>query len=409
MKSPKNIFIFLILLAFACGESEEPALVEELTFGELSLADLENTGNATDINLALSLEGSIAALTEMRVFLIKADGVVDKEAALQSTFSQTILPGRNIDIFLDATLMDTDGEVVNEGVPYQVVVEGTFPSGTTFSSELSNVLTLKNEIVLTTPVLQGNFNGMEDIIIDEQGQLYVAGGGTAPNTVYKITPGGNSTVFSSGHQQPVGIDIDLEGNIYVSNLNATTIQKITPVGTVSTFVSDEKLTGGGGIAIDEEGTLYNAFFAGTTLFRIKDGVLEEWITDESLRGLVGMTYDPEEDKLYAANFNSGTILHIKEDGTMTQIVDTPLSIGHVAYKDGFFYATGWHEHQVMQISLDGEITATIGISGVMGDQDGSDQATFNSPNGIAVSPDGKYVYVSQGNGKLRKIVLTRSN
>lgn len=406
-----NRFIFLcssLLFVTACSSSEDPEVVEELTFTNLSLTDRENTGTVTDINFTASLSGTLDALTELRLFLIPAQGTIDTEAALSSGFSQTLLRGRSIDIMLEADLKDTEGEVVEEGVPYQVVLQGTFLSGATVASALSNTLILSNEIVVTTPVLQGNFNGMEDIAVGPDGELYIAGGGTAPDFVYKVTPGGNSTVFSNGHFQPVGIDVDDSGNVYVSNFNANNIQKITPTGTLSTYASSDALSGGGGIAINREGVLFNAFFAGSTIFQITEGTVDTYATDGSLQGLVGMTYDEDEDKLYAANFNDGTIFQISEDGTRTLIADTPLSIGHLAFKNGSFYATGWHQHQVMEISLTGEITATIG-TGSPGDLDGSDNATFNAPNGVAVSLDGKYVYISQGNGKLRKIILARPN
>lgn len=248
---------------------------------------------------------------------------------------------------------------------------------------------------------------MEDIAVGPDGEIYVVGGDTAPEVVYKVTPGGSSSVFSSNHQQPVGIDIDADGNLYVSNFNATNIQKITPSGVVSTFATSEALSGGGGIAIDNNGVLFNAFFAGNTIFQITEGSVETYLSNGSLQGLVGMTYDPEEEKLYAANFNDGTIFHVDTDGSITIIANLPLSIGHLAYRDGFFYATNWFEHRVMQVSLNGEISATIG-TGDNGDRDGSEDATFNSPNGIAVSLDSKYVYVSQGNGKLKKIILERA-
>ncbi|MDW3195040.1 MAG: hypothetical protein R8G66_21890 [Cytophagales bacterium] len=409
MKRNKIIFFFATLLFLnACSNTENPEVVEELTFTNLTLADRENTGTAADINLTVFMDGTFEVIDEVRLFLINTQESANIDAALISGFSQSLLAGRSLDILLDADLKDTQGEVVEEGVPYQVVLQGIFSSGNTITSELSNTLTLANEIVVTTPKLQGDFNGMEDIAVGPEGELYIAGGGTAPEFVYKVTSEVNSTVFTRGHFQPVGIDVDSEGNVYVSNFNANSIQKITPTAAVTTFATSDALSGGGGIAINNEGVLFNAFFAGSTIFQITEGTVDSYVTDGSLQGLVGMTYDPEEDKLYASNFNDGTIFHVSSDGTRTLIADTPLSIGHLAYKNGLFYATGWHQHQVMEISKDGEITATIG-TGVNGDRDGTEDATFNSPNGIAVSLDGKYVYVTQGNGKLRKIILPRAD
>jgi hypothetical protein len=70
-----------------------------------------------------------------------------------------------------------------------------------------------------------------------------------------------------------------------------------------------------------------------------------------------------------------------------------------------FYATGFNEHKVFVVSMDGEILATIG-NGNPATVDGtSSQSSFFNPNGIAVSKDGKYLFISQGDGALRKIVL----
>jgi DNA-binding beta-propeller fold protein YncE len=207
----------------------------------------------------------------------------------------------------------------------------------------------------------------------------------------------------------VGIALDTEGKIYSSNFNNTTIKKTTPVGVTSNLVTNNLLTGGGGLAFDNDGNLFNTFFSSATLYKITNGVVTEFTTSNLFNGPVGLTYDKVRGELYVASFNSGKILNVAVDGTVTEVADTPATIGHLAYANDHFYVTGWNEHKVYKVSLTGAIVETIG-RGTNADLDGpAASAQFSQPNGIAVSPDGRYVFVSQGNGKLRKIIMARDN
>lgn len=408
MSDLKYLVSLFVIICFSssCSEDESPEVEDELIFSNLSLTDLGNGGDASDFHLTGFLDGNIESLSSLKLFLIKGEEALDVDAVVASTSFQNLAVSKTLSIQIDSELEDSDSEVVTEDVPYQVIVQGTFSSGETFIEELSSAVMLKNEIVLTTPSLNGNFNATEDIVAAPDGTLYVAGGATDPNSIYKVSPNGESSIFSSGHSNPVGITIDKEGNLYASNFQATTIHKISASGVVSDFISDPLLSGGGGVAIDNDGVLYNAFFAKPTLFRYQNNVLDEFVNNSSFNGPVGMDYDPIEDQLYVSSFSNGKIFSIEKDGTITEIADTPASIGHLAYFNNHFFVTGWNEHKVYQVAADGEIVATLG-SGVVGNRDGNENATFTNPNGIAVSPDGKYVYVSQGDGKLRKIILPR--
>jgi sugar lactone lactonase YvrE len=58
---------------------------------------------------------------------------------------------------------------------------------------------------------------------------------TFDGLVYKIEPSGKKSIFASGLNQPNGIAIDGDGNLYVAEVGRDRITKITPTGDQSIF------------------------------------------------------------------------------------------------------------------------------------------------------------------------------
>jgi sugar lactone lactonase YvrE len=102
------------------------------------------------------------------------------------------------------------------------------------------------------PGTSARFNYPIGIAVDVSGNVYVAD--FENQRIRKITPAGNvSTLAGSGTRgyangpgntaqfnQPTGIDVDASGNVYVveGNFNYTSIRKITPDGVVSAFAGN---------------------------------------------------------------------------------------------------------------------------------------------------------------------------
>ena len=70
-----------------------------------------------------------------------------------------------------------------------------------------------------------------DVYVSHYGAGFPGNG----NSIYRITPDGNSSVFAQGNglQVPVSLAIDEEGNLYAPNIANAKLFKITPDGTVS--------------------------------------------------------------------------------------------------------------------------------------------------------------------------------
>ncbi len=406
----------LMLAILACGNDAIPEIPNtpdpeepgDLSFESFETRDTDNTGTPADVQLKFTIKSDLTILKDLH--LIAAQNTITLEDALSIPKEQALQLNAQESYIqnLPVSMVDVEGNQLIEGINYNLYVLATFIDDQ-LTPNLSTAYSMKfsNEAVVITPQLSGEFSGSEDIAIDNQGNLYVNGGSTSVSNIFKVTPVGESSIFSTGFSHPVGIDIDDAGNLYVSNFRNTTINKVGPDGTSITWADDSRLSGGGGIALGNNGTVYNTFWATTSLFNITEGEVGVHCRHPQFDGPIGITYDRTNEQLFVASFNSGKIFRVDDDGTITEVADTPISIGHMAYFNDHFYVTGWKEHQVLKVSADGNIVETYG-SGISGTEDGQPgDAKFSQPNGIAVTPDGKYIYVSQGNGKLRKIVNQR--
>ena len=69
--------------------------------------------------------------------------------------------------------------------------------------------------------------------------------------------------------------------------------------------------------------------------------------------------------------------------------------GHIVYVDGVLFVVARAAHQIYEVSMSGEMKLFAG-SGEKGGADGPRlEASFCFPNDIAISPDGKTLYVNE--------------
>ena len=114
----------------------------------------------------------------------------------------------------------------------------------------------------------------------------------------------------------------------------------------------------------------------------------------------------EIGNLYVSNWWDGEIVKVSPNKNISTIAKFA-RVGHIAYYDGFIYATEIQTHKIYKIATDGSEITHIAGSGTPGREDGIGViAKLNNPNGITISPDGKYLYVSEsGSRSLRAIKL----
>ena len=247
---------------------------------------------------------------------------------------------------------------------------------------------------LAGPIEAGT-GGLE---VDTEGNVYTADFGATlsqgpPGTrVWRITPRGEVSVFAEGLQGASGNVMDAEGRLYQSNISANTISRISPAGVLETFVS------GGvqnpvGIVFDPEGRLIVANCGTGSLGRVHpDGTVETWVSSPLLQCPNGITL-AGDGHFYVANFMNGDVVRVSPDGVASRFATVPgNNNGHILWGNGVLYVVARGNHQIYELTLDGELTLLAG-SGERGLDDGpGDVATLSLPNDVALSPDGARLY-----------------
>jgi sugar lactone lactonase YvrE len=265
------------------------------------------------------------------------------------------------------------------------------------------------------------FRNTQGVAVDTAtGSLYVADWGNHRIRGITIPQGAVSTFSGSGTQgfldgsatiaqfnfdwpQGIGIAIDKDRNLYVSDTLNHRIRKITPSGTTSTFAGSGAVGNrrGGfadgpgnsaqfdnprGIAIDAEGNLY---------------VVEGWggrIRKITPQGVVSTFAGP--------NFvDSAT-------GNTEQLCQPS---GITIDKEGNLYVADAGMHCIRKITPQGAVSTVTGnsipvdgpICGRGGDFRNGDakSAMFSSPHGITIDSAGNLYVVDNGNNCIRKILM----
>lgn len=247
------------------------------------------------------------------------------------------------------------------------------------------------------------------IVVDENGEVFASdlfGSGFNGSRVYKISPSGDHTLYASGLSQPAGLALDENGILYVAEFTSGEISAVDASGNVNQWVTG--LNQPADLVFDQSGNLYVTNYGNGVISKISpDGIRSTFATGLSLP--VGLSID-ENDQLYSANLGDGKIYRIDSGGNktlLTTVEDTP--IGFMTYSFGFLYVTSTGGNRVYKVSLDGTVSPFAG-TGIAGEINGdAHTAQFTNPDGIAISPTGDSLYVSENNSNLlRRIVLGAS-
>ena len=303
----------------------------------------------------------------------------------------------------------TDGGSYHGVATPTLSVSGTTPamSGDQFHCVLTNTLgsATSSAATLTVP---GSASALlqypAGIGEDGTGTFYVAD--AFSNTIQKITAAGVVSTFagSSGQagsqdgvgasarfNQPGGVVVAANGNVYVADTGNATIRKIAPDGTVTTVAGSPANRGNtdgmgtaasfsspSGIALDAGGNLFVADAMNATVRKITpDG------TVSTVAGLAGNRGDTDGAGTAARfNFPSGVAV---DAGGVLYVADT--------YND-----------TIRTISPAGMVATLAGSAGISGSSDGAGAtALFNQPVNLAVDAAGNLVVADTGNGTIRKV------
>ncbi len=250
---------------------------------------------------------------------------------------------------------------------------------------------------------QATFNEPWGLCVDHDGNVFVAD--TRNNKIRKITPDGTvTTVAGSGNYgtsngfataatfgNPTGIEADENGNLYVADHLTHIIRKIDNLGFVTTLAGKPYQMG------DADGTGNQASFRrpyGLTLDLNGDIlVADEWnhkirkITPEGVVTTVAGdgSIDSDDGLTTTASFNY----------PWDMTVD---SMGNIFVADGYNYT-------VRKITPEGQVSTYAGTVEVTGAVDGvGAQAKFSGATAIAMSPITKEIYVGDAYNHLVRTI-----
>jgi hypothetical protein len=241
------------------------------------------------------------------------------------------------------------------------------------------------------------------VAVDPHGNVYIGDIGPPTNRalgtkVYKITPGGEVSIFAEGDlfMAASGNAFDSEGNLFQSNYIGHTINKITPDGEVSVFVRN--LSGPVGIAMDADDNMYVANCNAGNVQKIgPDGTTLDRYVSSRFRCPNGIALG-DDGNVYVANFTGGAIIKVDiQTRAITQFFDVGTNNnGHIFNGgDGQFYLADRGQNLIYTLSFEGELKIIAG-TGEVGSADGAGlESSFFRPNDINISPDGKILYINQ--------------
>lgn len=295
--------------------------------------------------------------------------------------------------------------------PFGLAVDAT---GSVYIADQGNSLIRKMDattLVSTyagVPRVSGSANGADSaasfnkpfgVAIDGSGNLYVADAGN--NKIRMISPMGIVSTFAgtgiagagngpdtATFNSPLGVAVDVSGNVYVADYGNDLIRKISPAGVVSTLAGSGATGADNGagalatfnlpesVAVDAAGNVFVADNGNDLIRKITPNGTVSTLAGNGTAGSANGTGT-------AASFNSP--FGIAVDGA------------------GNVYVADAGNNQIRKINPAGEVSTFAG-SGARGATDGIGNASsFNTPSGVCVDAAGN-VYVSDENNNLiRKI------
>jgi sugar lactone lactonase YvrE len=240
------------------------------------------------------------------------------------------------------------------------------------------------------------------VAVDTAGTVYVAD--SFNSTIRKIALGGVVTTFAGSalrrgsadgvgtaarFDQPFGIAVDPNGNVFVSDASANVIRRITPAGAVSTFAGTAATSGSTdatgmaarfsvpyAIACDTNGNVYVVDHGNHTIRKITSaGVVT------TLAGSAG-------NAGYADG--SGTAARFR------------FPSGIAVDRSGTVFVADTDNHVIREITPAGDVSTSAGSAGLPGSTDGAGTAArFFNPKGVATDSSGAVYIADRSNHTIR--------
>ena len=322
-------------------------------------------------------------------------------------------------------------------------VVATDPDGAAGSTEVTLTVTdVAEPQTITVSTLAGgpsvtDFNYPLGIVIGPDGNVYVADANNA--SIKRVTPQGAVSTFAGGAgtlmEYPQDLVFDSNGNLFVTDSRVDKVFKVDTQGVITTFIDENAYPGSNpnGIAIDAANNVYFTDNSTDRIYKATPSGIVSTFAGSNRRGsddgtLADATFNRPKDivlddngTMYVLDNGNYLIRKISSSGIVSTVAGSTNGFAdgtgsnaqfsfspHITLDhQGNLYVTDNANRRVRKINSAGEVTTLFG-DGTSTSVDGDASiATISSPQGIAVSQDGKTIYVSQiFPNQIRKVSIT---
>eukprot|EP00242_Pyramimonas_sp_CCMP2087_P007612 CAMPEP_0198214324 /NCGR_PEP_ID=MMETSP1445-20131203/40487_1 /TAXON_ID=36898 /ORGANISM="Pyramimonas sp., Strain CCMP2087" /LENGTH=341 /DNA_ID=CAMNT_0043889461 /DNA_START=309 /DNA_END=1331 /DNA_ORIENTATION=+ len=303
----------------------------------------------------------------------------------------------------------------------------------------------------------GHFLSPVGVVIDGDGNLIVVDSGM--HCIHKVTPEGKMVAqygcgvrgFQDGvgdqaqFDEPHGIALDRDGNLFVADTSNHRIRKITPQGVVSTLAGrgmegyqdgprdQAQFYDPVAVAVTADGIVLVADMGNHRIRRITPKGFVSTVAGSGLRGIKdgestqAQFFNPwgicvgRDGCMIVADMSNHSIRQVTPSGEVTTLAGHPTWGYRSGYKtdarlcnpcavvvngDGHVFMTDMRNDCIRKISMPEGLVTTIAGNGESepGYKDGKGaEAEFNEPHGLAIDDKGNVFVADMGNKCVRKI------
>src|SRR5262249_49178735 len=135
-------------------------------------------------------------------------------------------------------------------------------------------------------------------------------------------PTGTQTILASNLNQPLGVALDGQGDVFVVEAGANQVLEVKPDGSEATVGSGLNLNGPNGVAVDAYGDVFTADAGNNRVVEVKASDGTQTPAGSGFSSPQGVAVDSVGD-VYVADFNNSRVVEVMAGAPVTVSQATP--------------------------------------------------------------------------------------
>jgi len=365
-----------------------------------------------------------------------------------------------------ATVAVISGGITSAGVPFIANATGQRNIITTVAGSGSFGFGTGGYSGDSGPATLATLSGPRGVAVDASGNLFIAD--TGNSRIRKVAPGGMiTTIVGDGTQGtqgdggpatsahlyvPTSVAVDTSGNLFISDLNANVIRKVSASGIITAvaggvvgglgdggLATSAELDFPAGIAVDVSGNLFIADSSHNRIRKVSaSGIIttvagngEQGFSGDDGSATLAQLHNPEGvavdafGNLFIADTSNSRVRKVSANGIIMTIAGNgnqftsgdggpatseylSAPVGVTVDALGNLFITDIGNNRVRKVSVSGTITTVAGSAstsqgGFSGDGGPATSALLSSPTGVAVDASGNVFIADSGNNRIREV------